>query len=55
VPNKRRNKMASSKTNVTARKRVVNKNCKYCKNPVEIVMSVSASGKKKLVRKCCGK
>ena len=46
---------AKSKTNVAARAQ--NKSlaqvCRYCGNKVDVVMSVSGRGKKKMRRVCC--
>ncbi|MCI0469142.1 MAG: hypothetical protein L0Y62_03640 [Nitrospirae bacterium] len=45
-----------SKTDVAARADAKNKaqNCRYCGNKVDVVMAVTASGKKKIRRICCG-
>ena len=44
-----------SKTNVAARSEAKKRQvlCKFCKNPISIIMSVTASGKKKMKRLCC--
>jgi hypothetical protein len=44
-----------SKTDVSARADAKNRvqRCCYCGNKVEVVLSVSSSGKKKLRRLCC--
>lgn len=45
-----------SKTNVAARqeaKSAVQK-CRFCGNKVEVIMMMTASGRKQMVRKCCG-
>jgi hypothetical protein len=44
-----------SKTDVAARAGLKNngKVCSLCGNQVDVVMSVSATGKKKLRRNCC--
>lgn len=44
-----------SKTDVSARAESKNRVqlCSYCGNKVEVVLSVSPSGKKKLKRLCC--
>lgn len=45
-----------SKTNVTARAENKGKSqlCRNCGKKVDIVMSVSTSGKKRMKRLCCG-
>jgi hypothetical protein len=45
-----------SKTNVAARqesKQAVQL-CRFCGQKVEVVMTISPSGRKQMVRKCCG-
>lgn len=45
-----------SKTNVAARqdaKAAVQK-CRLCGNKVEVVMTLTPSGRKQMMRKCCG-
>ncbi len=37
----------------SGKRKAASRNCKFCKNPVEIVLSVSPSGKKKFIRRCC--
>ncbi|NWF52722.1 MAG: hypothetical protein HXY47_06525 [Nitrospirae bacterium] len=45
-----------SKTNVMARADVKNRvqHCRFCGNKVEVVMALTPSGKKKIIRICCG-
>ena len=45
-----------SKTDVSARAGMRNagKNCSVCGNKVEVVMSVTPTGKKSMRRLCCG-
>lgn len=45
-----------SKTNVAARQEAKQavQLCKFCGNKVEVVMTLSPSGRKQMVRKCCG-
>lgn len=45
----------ASKTNVSARQVAKSKvhNCKNCGNPVEVVLRVTPTGRKKLTRLCC--
>lgn len=45
-----------SKTNVAARAEAKSKGqfCRYCGNKVDVIMSVSPTGKKKIKRLCCG-
>jgi hypothetical protein len=44
-----------SKTDVSARVEAKNRiqRCSFCGNKVEVVLSVSSSGKKKMRRICC--
>jgi hypothetical protein len=56
---KRREKMAEkgkSKTDVSARAEAKNRVqvCSKCGNKVEVILSVSPSGKKRMRRICCG-
>jgi hypothetical protein len=46
----------ASKTNVGARQAEKNKVqlCRNCKNPVNVVMTLSPTGRKRMLRKCCG-
>jgi hypothetical protein len=48
-------KVKASKTNVSARQEMKSKKscCKFCGNEVSVVMRVSPTGKKKMVRTCC--
>ncbi len=45
-----------SKTNVAARQdaKAAGQKCKYCGKKIEVVMTLTASGRKHMVRKCCG-
>jgi len=45
-----------SKTDVAARAgmKTMAKTCRICGNTVDVVMSVTATGKKKMRRICCG-
>lgn len=45
-----------SKTNVAARQeaKAVGNKCRYCGNKIEVVMTLTASGRKQMIRKCCG-
>jgi len=45
-----------SKTDVAARSgnKSAAKTCRICGNPVQVVMAVSSTGKKKMRRICCG-
>lgn len=45
-----------SKTDVTSRSESKSKAqiCPYCGNKVEVIMSVSPTGKKRMKRLCCG-
>ena len=46
--------MSNSKTNRTGRAAVVNKNCKYCGNKINVVLAVPGfKGKAYMKRKCC--
>jgi hypothetical protein len=44
-----------SKTDVAARAESKNRssNCRFCGNKIEVVLAVSATGKKKMKRICC--
>lgn len=45
-----------SKTNVAARQEAKQavQICRSCGNKVEVVMTMTASGRKQMIRKCCG-
>ncbi|MCX6362252.1 MAG: hypothetical protein NT029_20845 [Armatimonadetes bacterium] len=45
-----------SKTNVTARQEAkqAQQLCRLCGNPIQVVMQLTPSGRKQMVRKCCG-
>ncbi len=45
-----------SKTNVAARQeaKTAQQLCRYCGKKVEIVMTMTPSGRKQMMRKCCG-
>jgi hypothetical protein len=45
-----------SKTNVVARAESKSKAqiCPYCGNKIDVIMSVSPTGKRKMKRLCCG-
>ncbi len=45
-----------SKTNVTARQeaKAAAQMCRYCGKKVEVVMTLSPTGRKQMMRKCCG-
>ena len=45
-----------SKTNVAARQEAKQaaQLCRSCGKKIEVVMTLSASGRKQMVRKCCG-
>lgn len=45
-----------SKTNVAARQEAKQavQICKSCGNKVDVVMTMTASGRKQMIRKCCG-
>lgn len=46
----------SSKTNVAARAeaKAAQQMCKKCGNKVDVVMTLTMSGRKQMVRRCCG-
>jgi hypothetical protein len=45
-----------SKTNVAARQeaKAAGNKCRLCGNKIEVVMTLTPSGRKQMVRKCCG-
>ena len=47
---------AKSKTDVASRAQSKARvaNCRFCGNKIEVVLAVSATGKKKMRRICCG-
>jgi hypothetical protein len=47
---------AKSKTNVAARQEAKQaiQRCRQCGNKVDVIMTLTASGRKMIVRRCCG-
>ncbi|MEP6755991.1 MAG: hypothetical protein ABJA67_10865 [Chthonomonadales bacterium] len=45
-----------SKTNVAARQeaKMAQQLCRVCGNKVDVVMTMTAAGKKMMIRRCCG-
>ena len=45
-----------SKTNVAARQeaKAAGQMCRFCGKKIEVVMTLSPSGRKQMMRKCCG-